>query len=97
MGIGSKWHSVGIFCLISIFSKVGKSEWFEMTCAGHDPGEGRPGVLYDMSRCCFFRSGNILADGTQEDVNSSTRLQRLKRSFECREQIGKFKIILLYF
>ena len=66
-----------------------------MTCAGHYPGEGRPGVPYDMSRCCFFRSGNILADGTKEDLNSSTRLQRLKRSFECREQIGKFIIILL--
>ena len=66
-----------------------------MTCAGHDPGEGRPGVPYDMSRCCSFRSGNILADGTQEDVDSSTRLLRLKRSIECREQIGKFEFYAL--
>ena len=59
-----------------------------MTCAGHDPGEDRPGVPYEMSRCCFFKLGNVLLDGRVGNGRNGSRLSRLKRFIECKKQIG---------
>ena len=68
---------------------MSNKDFFDLTCAGHDPGEGRPGVPYDMSRCCYFHSGSIWTDGTKnKGSNSTDKLLREKRVFHCQKQIG---------
>ena len=82
------WKPPIAFSIVSHLIQIGKQHWFDMTCAGHYPGTDRPGVPFEVSRCCNFRLGNVLADGTQNNNDAGSRLERLKRSIECKKQIG---------
>ena len=78
-----------IIFLLFLLLQTTKEDWFDLTCSGHDPGKGRPGVPYEISRCCFFHLGNVLLDDEITDQWAVNKLTELKRTIECKTQIGK--------
>ena len=74
---------------VCIMLQTTKEDWFDLTCSGHDPGKGRPGVPYEISRCCFFHLGNVLLDDEITDQRAVNKLSELQRTIERKTQIGK--------